>query len=201
MSLKEGEWKWFKVPDDDENRPKGLYRSACVLWKDEVFIFGGQKNATESTADLVSYHMKKGDWETITPRGTLTCPPLDSHTMNLWTNAQDEVKIVIFGGFLGGSAGKYSNDLYTFDLSQRLWSCCTDDLKEEGLPATKRRKGKSKRPAERAGHASTIYKDYLFVFGGFNDEVGKMNDLWVVDLTKPSEWHLIEGSGTPPDVN
>ena len=53
------------------------------------------------------------------------------------------------------------------------------------------------RPMPRNSHTATVIGSKMYVFGGANEEVGVMNDLWMLDLDHHHGWERIIAS----DVN
>lgn len=78
-------------------------------------------------------------------------------------------KLYVFGGMT--EAGKLANDLWVFDLDDRVWHempMVTED-----------------RPSPRYGHGcfiNQVTRD-LYIFGGEGSKV-ELNDLWAYSLTK-----------------
>ncbi|KAI9228199.1 MAG: hypothetical protein DHS80DRAFT_15903, partial [Piptocephalis tieghemiana] len=85
------------------------------------------------------------------------------HTASLWRN-----QIVIFGG--SNDFQEFCNDIVVFDLTTRSWS---------------RPKVTGHNVAARYLHSATVWKDKLYVYGGFargHDCTYVLAELWILDL-------------------
>jgi len=72
----------------------------------------------------------------------------------------------IFGGF---ERGVRQNTVICMDFDTLEWSECQTSSK--------------KCPPPRAGHSACIYNGRMYVFGGKDEDNGKLKDLWSFDLT------------------
>lgn len=52
------------------------------------------------------------------------------------------------------------------------------------------------RPGPRSGAASVVYKDSLYIFGGYGGN-GRLDDLWEYRFLD-KQWHKLETKGSPP---
>jgi N-acetylneuraminic acid mutarotase len=87
--------------------------------------------------------------------------------------------MVVFGGFV---RGERSNSTVIYDYDTKKWTELTpqtDDL-----------------PFPRAGHASLVYDDMLYVFGGKNEDNVKLNDFWCLDLNT-HKWISLPNENPP----
>ena len=102
--------------------------------------------------------------------------------------------MVIFGGFMGGrTEGGYSNAIYEYDFAKNQWNILFKNTEIEMEESEK--KGI---PQGRMSHASAIYKDALYTFGGFCGE-SKLNDLWKFDLLN-KKWEKLDPTVLKPEV-
>jgi N-acetylneuraminic acid mutarotase len=186
--------KWVQVKDmTDQDRPGPRARHTAVVHDGKMYLFGGQKNATESTNSMHFYDFKEDEWSTLPePKHEDSIPAVDSHSMNVYL-AEDStdpskpiVKFIVFGGFFGGSLGSYSNNLYSYNLASGSWALLL--APEPGVK-------NPNFPVPRSGHSSVVWKNYYFVFGGYNEALGKLHDFWVTDLTDP-KWYRIEADSS-----
>ena len=76
-------------------------------------------------------------------------------------------KAIIFGGF---EEGCRNNQIRSFDLVTHKWEniCPTD--------------ANAKTPIARAGHSMNLVGTSLYIFGGKDEDNGKLKDLWKFDL-------------------
>jgi dynein heavy chain len=88
--------------------------------------------------------------------------------------------IFLFGGCIydegferDESRARTSNTLYTFDLNAKEWK--------------KPKLGSSEVPSPRWHHTATRFDSKLVIFGGFQDDSKRLNDVWVLD-TNAYKW-------------
>eukprot|EP01156_Anaeramoeba_ignava_P020658 Anaeramoba_ignava/c16757_g1_i1.p2 GENE.c16757_g1_i1~~c16757_g1_i1.p2 ORF type:complete len:110 (+),score=11.99 c16757_g1_i1:39-368(+) len=85
------------------------------------------------------------EWEQIEPTGDI--PP---NTCKCGFLTLNEEQIIVFGGSSGFG---YNNDIWILDVKKKEWSL----IETTG-----------EKPSPRSGVTAVIYKDSLFVFGGFD---------------------------------
>ncbi|KAI0237209.1 hypothetical protein L0F63_007530, partial [Massospora cicadina] len=91
--------------------------------------------------------------------------------------------MVLFGGYT--ASGRYSNELCTFQVAPGQGKGSWASL---ATPA--------KVPVGRCGHSANVYRNSMFVFGGF-DGRRCLNDLWRYDFSARGWRCLVEGPGGP----
>lgn len=79
----------------------------------------------------------------------------------------------------GGKSNRYSNTTFVFNTETLKW---------------KKVDTKGSTPSARYGHSAVIYKNNMFVFGGYDNEGGKCNDLYMLSLDT-KEWTMIKMGG------
>ncbi|GAA5907738.1 Kel3p [Sporobolomyces salmoneus] len=147
---------------------------------DHLYLFGGEYydgQTVELYADLYRYDPGKNEWRRFT---SPTQPgPRSAHQM-VATPAGGG-KIWIFGGEFSApnqSSFHHYRDLWSFDIPTSTWERWDTKL----------------RPSARSGHRMCVWKNYIFLFGGFQDtgiRTSYLNDLWCWSLTD-YRWHQIE---------
>ena len=145
--------------------------------ENELFLFGGEYfNGALATFfnDLFIYNINRDEWRKVTsPNSPL---PRSGHA---WCRGGNAGGIYLFGGeFSSPKQGTFYhyNDFWRLDPASREWT---------------RLEGKGKGPPARSGHRLTYYKNYIILFGGFQDTsqtTKYLNDLWIYDCTTFS-WH------------
>ena len=143
----------------------------------ELFLFGGEYfNGALATFfnDLFIYNINRDEWRKVTsPNSPL---PRSGHA---WCRGGNAGGIYLFGGeFSSPKQGTFYhyNDFWRLDPASREWT---------------RLEGKGKGPPARSGHRLTYYKNYIILFGGFQDTsqtTKYLNDLWIYDCSTFS-WH------------
>lgn len=160
-------------------------RAITVLIGDDWYIHGGLSNSTENNNEIWCFNFNKLEWKQIKPKSKLQPPNLDSHAGILYKNEKGHNIWVIFGGFVGGKYSEYWNQIIEFNFSTLEWS----------VPYTDKIVFKAeKAPAPRGGHAMSLYKDDIYVFGGTDGEV-KFSDLWKYSLSQKCWSHIKSDNG------
>ncbi|KAH8602574.1 hypothetical protein B0O99DRAFT_499491 [Bisporella sp. PMI_857] len=143
----------------------------------ELFLFGGEYfNGALATFfnDLYVYLINKDEWRLITSPNTPL--PRSGHA---WCRGGNAGGIYLFGGeFSSPKQGTFYhyNDFWRFEPSNREWT---------------RIETKGKGPTARSGHRMTYFKNYIILFGGFQDTsqtTKYLADLWIYD-TQNFVWH------------
>ena len=142
----------------------------------ELFLFGGEyyNGALASFFnDLYVYKINSDSWRKITsPNSPL---PRSGHAITQGGNAGG---IYMFGGeFSSPKQGTFYhyNDFWRLEPSSREWT------KLEGKGG----------PPARSGHRMTYFKNYIVLFGGFQDtsqQTKYLQDVWLYD-TNRFVWH------------
>ena len=145
----------------------------------ELLLYGGEyfNGATaQFYADLFVYNIKQDSWKKVTsPNSPL---PRSGHA---WCRAANTKDIYLFGGeFSSPKQGTFYhyNDFWRLDPTTREWT------RIEG-------KSKAAAPPARSGHRMVAYKQYIILFGGFQDtsmSTKYLNDLWLYDCVN-FVWH------------
>lgn len=137
----------------------------------ELFLFGGEFfNGATATFfnDLYVYLIDRDEWRTIQSQNTPL--PRSGHA---WTRGGNAGGVYLFGGeFSSPKQGTFYhyNDFYRLEPSTREW--------------TRLEAPKGKAPPARSGHRMTYFKQYIVLFGGFQDTAQQtkyLSDLWLYD--------------------
>lgn len=162
----------------------------------ELFLFGGEY-FNGSTArfynELHVYNILRDEWRLVTsPNSPL---PRSGHA---WTRGGNTGGIYLFGGeFSSPKQGTFYHysDFWRLDPSSREWTKLEHTGKSGGSKTPQA-------PSARSGHRMTYFKNYIILFGGFQDTSSStryLNDLWLYDCNTFS-WHspvLPPASGRP----
>ncbi|TVY45285.1 Kelch repeat-containing protein [Lachnellula subtilissima] len=145
--------------------------------ENELFLFGGEYfNGALATFfnDLYVYMINRDEWRLVTSPNTPL--PRSGHA---WCRGGNAGGIYLFGGeFSSPKQGTFYhyNDFWRLEPSNREWT---------------RIECKGKTPPARSGHRMTYYKNYIILFGGFQDTsqtTKYLADLWIYD-TQSFLWH------------
>ncbi|KAL2856027.1 hypothetical protein BJY01DRAFT_187386 [Aspergillus pseudoustus] len=159
------------------SEPPSPRSSATVLAspsnRNELLIYGGEYfDGTVATFfnNLFVYLIDRGEWREVTsPNSPL---PRSGHA---WCRGGNTGGVYLFGGeFSSPKQGTFYhyNDFWHLDPSTREWT---------------RIETKGKGPPARSGHRMTYYKNYIILFGGFQDtsqQTKYLQDLWIYDTSK-----------------
>ncbi|KAF2459284.1 hypothetical protein BDY21DRAFT_187792 [Lineolata rhizophorae] len=145
----------------------------------ELFLFGGEYyNGALATFynDLFVYNSHRDEWRRVTsPNSPL---PRSGHA---WTRGGNAGGCYLFGGeFSSPKQGTFYhyNDFWRLEPATREWTRLEV-------------RGKNASPPARSGHRMTFFKQYIILFGGFQDtsqQTKYLNDLWIYDCVNFS-WH------------
>ncbi|KAH7138304.1 kelch repeats protein-like protein [Dendryphion nanum] len=160
--------------------------------ENELFLFGGEyfNGATaQFYNNLFVYNVKQDAWKKVTsPNSPL---PRSGHA---WCRAANTKDIYLFGGeFSSPKQGTFYhyNDFWRLDPSNREWTRVEGKTKAPGPPA-------------RSGHRMVAFKQYIILFGGFQDTSATtkyLNDVWIYDCTNFA-WHApkLQSARAIPDA-
>ncbi|PVI06890.1 galactose oxidase [Periconia macrospinosa] len=160
--------------------------------ENELFFYGGEyfNGATaQFFNDLFVYNIKKDTWNKVTsPNSPL---PRSGHA---WCRAANTKEVYLFGGeFSSPKQGTFYhyNDFWKLDPNNREWTRIEV-------------KGKASSPPARSGHRMVGFKQYIVVFGGFQDTSATtkyLNDLWIYDCVN-FVWHQpkLQSARAVPDA-
>ncbi|KAE8442286.1 hypothetical protein EG329_003486 [Mollisiaceae sp. DMI_Dod_QoI] len=170
--------QFLKVTESPCDPPRARASSTLIASPasdNELFLFGGEYfNGALATFfnDLYVYFVNRDEWRLITSPNTPL--PRSGHA---W--CRGNTGIYLFGGeFSSPKQGTFYhyNDFWRFEPSNREWT---------------RIETKGKTPPARSGHRMTFYKNYIILFGGFQDtsqQTKYLADLWIYD-TQNFVWH------------
>lgn len=137
-----------------------------------LLLFGGEYfngSIAHFYNDLNIYNISRDEWRCVSsPNAPL---PRSGHA---WTRAGNPHHVYLFGGeFSSPKQGTFHHysDFWRLEPATREWT------KIEV-------KGKDKSPPARSGHRMTYWKQYIILFGGFQDTSNQtkyMADLWIFD--------------------
>ncbi|KAG9233234.1 hypothetical protein BJ875DRAFT_51311 [Amylocarpus encephaloides] len=172
--------QFLKVTEEKCDPPRARASSALIASpanENELFLFGGEYfNGALATFfnDLYVYMINRDEWRLVTSPNTPL--PRSGHA---WCRGGNAGGIYLFGGeFSSPKQGTFYhyNDFWRLEPSNREWS---------------RIETKGKTPPARSGHRMTYYKNYVILFGGFQDtsqQTKYLADIWVYD-TQNFMWH------------
>jgi len=155
---------WAQIPQYGDI-PSRRRAHKTVLYKDEMYVFGGYSTHTEN--DLFKFNFSNYTWTKLQPTGNIPCSR-SRFAMARWEN-----KAYLLGGFhMDGTPAKqmYLNDFYELNLDSLVWTKINGSF-----------------PRLAGQHSMEVVNGCLFIFGG-NDGVVTLNDFYgsyVSDMRLP----------------
>lgn len=166
--------QFLKVTETvEEGSPKprahaAILASPCDM--NNLLLFGGEYfngSVAQFFNDLHIYNIKKDEWRKVTsPNAPL---PRSGHA---WCRAGNPNHAYLFGGeFSSPKQGTFHHysDFWRLEPATREWT---------------KMEVKGNTPPARSGHRMTHWKQYIILFGGFQDTSNQtkyLGDLWVFD--------------------
>lgn len=154
--------------------------SACVIG-DYMYIFGGFEEDIKSYSNnTFRINLTTFQWEALY---TMGCPPSkrDFHTASVIGN-----HMYIFGGRNGEDSDDfevYTNEIMYLDTNSMKWSLPHCDALA---------------PCGRRSHSAVVYKDEIYIIGGFNgSKLKHLNDVFKYNPVT-SVWTEMKVQGKPP---
>lgn len=173
--------KYLKVTEEPCEPPSPRASATFIASptsKNELLLFGGEFYDGASAYfynDLFVYKINSGEWKKVTsPNSPL---PRSGHA---WCRSSIG-SIYLFGGeFSSPKQGTFYhyNDFWSLEPDSREWTRLES-------------KQKNKTPPARSGHRLTFWKNYIILFGGFQDtsqQTKYLQDTWIYDI-RENVWH------------
>ena len=171
--------RWKQIIPSNQNvqshvPPSPRHSHSAVVFEDSMYIFGGYDGSYRS--DLHEYHFPTNTWTLIQPNTRNTNhnsarPPRARYRATCVVHEKSRT-MILFGGHDGS---RHLSDTHVFHFDTQTWI----HFDIEGEP-----------PIPRDSHASVMYQDSMFVFGGSTGSA--MNDLFELKINIHSERELIE---------
>lgn len=186
--------RYLKVTESASEPPSA--RSSATLLASptndkELLLFGGEYYngaLAKFYNDLFVYHTTRDEWRIVTsPNSPL---PRSGHA---WCRAGNKPEVYLFGGeFSSPKQGTFYhyNDFWKLDPSAREWTKIEAE-KSKGSNSTGGGGAGGSAPSARSGHRMTYFKNFIILFGGFQDTSSStkyLNDLWIYDINS-FKWH------------
>ncbi|XP_076326792.1 uncharacterized protein LOC143233864 isoform X3 [Tachypleus tridentatus] len=152
------------------NIPRVRSKHALCSTKEGIIYLLGGRSGNLPMKDLWKYDPVQNKWEQIYCPG-YSPPPLQEHTLVSWKD-----KLYVFGGEVG-FASRGETPLWVFDTETKLWEKKHLNTAVFGQPSGRR------------GHTSLKYNGMMYVYGGYQDLKGSLDDLWAFDFDL-ERWHL-----------
>lgn len=171
--------KVTETPCDPPSPRSSATLLASPANRNELFLFGGEffdGSTARFYSDLFVYHVERRAWRVVrSPNSPL---PRSGHA---WCRGGNSAVIFLFGGeFSSPKQGTFHhyNDFWSLDPGSREWT----------------RIESKKGPSARSGHRMVGFKQFVVLFGGFQDTAQStkyLQDVWVYDC-QAFVWHEIK---------
>jgi len=156
--------RWQELASKGIKTPGAISNHSSVLHNNKMYLYGGSSGlSTNST--FYALDMNTLLWEPIKTRGDVP-PECDEHTAVVHGE-----EMIIFGGFVDGER---TNNTHKYSFKDNAWQKVAQV--SDAIPCA------------RAGHSAVVVsgsessEDYMYVFGGRDNEDRKLNDLWRMSL-------------------
>ncbi|KAM3916280.1 leucine-zipper-like transcriptional regulator 1 homolog [Leptodactylus fuscus] len=142
-----------------EKVPCDRFKHAAVAYNGFVYIHGGRQDSV--LGDFWRYSLALGRWEQL-PSCRQAPDKLEGHSM-----VAHEGVLYIFGGMVDFAANWENTPLWMYSIETRRWC------------EVKVQQGQENRPTNRKGHSAVVYQSAMFVYGGYFDIAGAVEEFWV----------------------
>mmetsp|Transcript_18781 Transcript_18781/g.71073 ORF Transcript_18781/g.71073 Transcript_18781/m.71073 type:complete len:526 (-) Transcript_18781:353-1930(-) len=137
----------LKAPEEGPHQaPRQRSLHVTVVYGDKLYVFGGYDGYGRVNG-LYEYHLQEHVWRK-TPSHGIAPSPRDRHVGVVYNGS-----MYIFGGYDGTNR---INDFHQFHFETNTWDSVAMDV----LSAAP--------PSPRHSHAAAVYKNSLYVFGGYD---------------------------------
>ncbi|KAM4626186.1 kelch domain-containing protein 1-like isoform 1-T2 [Discoglossus pictus] len=169
---------WEPLTQSDHT-PCERFKHACVVYDGFIYIHGGRQDC--SLGDFWKYNIACNEWEQL-PCSRDGPETLEGHSMV----AHKDV-LYIFGGMIDSGSNEENTPLWLYDIDTGTWS------------ESKAVEGKEARPTNRKGHSAVVYQDDMYIYGGYFDIKGAVEEFWVYSFGT-EKWSALSPStrGTGP---
>ena len=176
-SLNRGPIGWNSVETKGGIAPCQRSLHTAAVANGCLYIFGGYDGQSRIN-DFHCYSFSEKTWSPVIPSNPQNAPsPRDRHVSVVYQNS-----LFIFGGFDGTSR---VNDFYQFDFNTMSWN--TIHPAHGSIP-----------PSPRHSHSAVVYKDSLYVFGGYDGSY--RSDFHEFNF-RTRVWTVIPSNGRQPHAH
>ncbi|MEE6488770.1 hypothetical protein FKM82_015366 [Ascaphus truei] len=156
-----------------ENAPCDRFKHACSVYDGYVYIHGGHNNY--SLRDFWRYTISCNEWEEL-PCTEHAPEKLEAHSMVAYGGV-----LYVFGGLIDSGANEEYTPLWMYDIDSEIW--CENKAAE----------GEETRPCNRKGHTAAIYQSAMYIYGGYFDIKGAVEEFWAFSFDT-GKWSALSPS-------
>eukprot|EP00644_Phytophthora_capsici_P006191 jgi/Phyca11/117000/e_gw1.32.190.1 len=147
---------------------------SAVVYKDSFYVFGGY-DGDRRLNDFFSYNFLTQTWTNVFVNAGQQPTPRYGHAALVYgTRSSSE-----YGRL---DSGRHVNDMHSFNLETNSWSL----IRTSGEV-----------PYPREGASMIVYKQSCLLFGGYDHDLGYLNDVHVFNF-ETHVWSSLETKGTAP---
>jgi len=194
--------------------PPARSGAASVIVGNKLYMFGGYGGETGGRLDdFYSYSFDTNTWEEV----EVQSEDKPGCRENNGVVIGDSSRVYLFGGYNGQA---WLNDLWTFDIETKCWTCLQESSDENehqnehgdvninlnmnmnmdmDANSNVNANGHANAiPSRRFGYVSVVHNKKFILWGGF-DGAKWLNDMYEFDFTK-KQWRTIHAQGNLPSV-
>jgi len=168
------------------DQPSGRDGHSMTRWRNKIIVFAGFDSEVECYSNETHvFDIDTAFWTKTITAGT------PARWRDFHTAAEIGDKLYVFGGradifgHMQSSNDFYCNTLKYLDLKSWTWQ----EVKHSE---------RTRQPPGRRSHAAFVYKNKMFIFGGYNQRESRhYDDFWCFD-PKTNNWQEIQASGRKP---
>ena len=179
LNLLEEDSEWIEVKPEKGKILEPLAFHSGTLIGDKYYIIGGNNVFLRQSCNIYIYNLSENILSKIkmekNDKNDNVVYYLSMHSADYYEQRNE---IILFGGY---SDGNLINKVFRFNLKNH-------DTRMQKI------EDEENAPEPRIGHASFIFKDSLYIFGGSVEDGNLLNDLWKLDLNNFSWLKIIENN-------
>ena len=156
--------KWEEVIPLKNKKLEPLAYHTGTLVGSKYYIIGGNDKFIRQSAFIYIYDLETNNLEQIKIEKNEDICHLSMHTADYY---KEKNEIILFGGY---SEGEMLNTIYRFNIETKE----INKIESSG--------DLNNTPSPRTGHASFIYENNLYIFGGSIKDGTLLNDFWKLNL-------------------
>jgi len=185
LAMDDSLWMKFFMKIDyiaDNLTPPARVCHSAVVYRDSMYIYGGHipdalNYIRDVKNDFYGYNFETRQWSVVGLSTASERMPLKTeHTSVVYKNC-----MYMFGGYADSAVGYSDVAIYEYNFDSHTCS---------------RIEAKGKAPPDRSAHTAVVYKDSMYVLGGWDGNMSN-NDFYVFHF-KSHTWEEVKYAGIPP---
>ncbi|XP_068103226.1 leucine-zipper-like transcriptional regulator 1 homolog [Hyperolius riggenbachi] len=142
-----------------EKVPCDRFKHVTAVHNGFVYVHGGRQDS--DLGDFWRYNIAAKQWDQLAG-GRQAPDKLEGHSMVAYQDV-----LYVFGGMVDCAANREKTPLWMYSIEPRKWC-------EYKSPA-----GQESRPINRKGHSAAVYQSAMYLYGGYIDMKGVLEEFWV----------------------